>query len=244
VGDILLQASEDHGDAEGPITSILLPLRVKRLQEALGLQGFSQKCNALSKLLTSSLVDLYKQHLRNTAAALSDGAVISVGLRHIKQEDFKAWVLSQLASHVDCITPLGLTLLHDLPGKMMVPASAANVQRILDSLKVLLDTVKVLPAKVLMEASVIPLIDSDTSVCTLSVEQDDTSTGPGTLVAIAKASCCLHRALSGVPPPLIKSDIELEKMCLECARVVFCTVSSSGRRIMQVHSTAQQKSFK
>ncbi|GAX84803.1 hypothetical protein CEUSTIGMA_g12224.t1 [Chlamydomonas eustigma] len=244
VGDILMQASEDHNDAEGPISSILLPLRAKRLKEALGPQGLGHKCGTLSRLLTSSLVDRYKLHLCNsTALDSARSCIMEKGGAVPDKDGFKAWMLSQLTSQIECITSMGLTLLHDVPGEMMIPSTAVNVHRILDCCKKLLDCVKILPPKVLMDASMSPLVSPDSSV-TLTPEQEGCISGPDTIAAVSSvstllaASTCLFRALlapvsSWIPPRLIQSDFGMEKMCLECAKIVFCTVSSSGRSIMK-----------
>ncbi|GAX84802.1 hypothetical protein CEUSTIGMA_g12223.t1 [Chlamydomonas eustigma] len=247
VGDILLQASEDHNDAEGPISSILLPLRAKRLKvlkEALGPQGLGHKCGTLSRLLTSSLVDRYKLHLSNsTALDSARSCFMEKGGAVPDKDGFKAWMLSQLTSQIECITSMGLTLLHDVPGEMMIPSTAVNVHRILDCCKKLLDCVKILPPKVLMDAGMSPLVSPDSSV-TLTPEQEGCISGPDTIAAVSSvstllaASTCLFRALlapvsSWIPPRLIQSDFGMEKMCLECAKIVFCTVSSSGRSIMK-----------
>ncbi|GAX74067.1 hypothetical protein CEUSTIGMA_g1517.t1, partial [Chlamydomonas eustigma] len=245
VGDILLQASEDHNDAEGPISSILLPLQAKRLKEALGPQGLGHKCGTLSRLLTSSLVDRYKLHLSNsTALDSARSCIMEKGGAVPDKDGFKAWMLSQLTSQIKCITSMGLTLLHDVPGEMMIPSTAVNVQRILDCCKKLLDCVKILPPKVLMDAGMSPLVSPDSSVITLNPKQEGCISGPDTIAAVSSASTlltastCLFRALlapvsSWIPPHSIQSDFGMEKMCIESAKIVFCTVSSSGRSIMK-----------
>lgn len=253
MSDIVLQASEEKVDLDGPLAAILLPARAKRLIGAL--TGWPSKKLEVEKLLAPAIVeDFLKKEAEAGAEAdgeIRDGSAspsVDANLRAdsgshaagISPAPFKAWFQRELGRLSEQLEEMGCSLLNDLP-RDLLHLGAPGIQRSMELLGKLVRQVSGMNDKRLLEACLEgPMTDDDDDASSAEVPEPPGAAlvGLGAVAAMrslwGRVSAALKAALvrHSVPPGI--SEYGLQRLCLERARVVFCTVSSSGRGIMEV----------
>ena len=251
ISDIVLQASEEKVDLDGPLAAILLPARAKRLQGAL--TGWPSKKLEVERLLAPTIVDRFltkeaeaevqRESAMDSGTNQRVGGDLPVGRNSsaagISPAAFKAWVQRELGRLSGELEEMGCSLLSDLPRDLLLQGSLTSIQRSLQLLGKLLQQVAGMNDKRLLEACQEgPMEDGETPSAEVP-EPDVALVGLGAVAALrslwGRVLAALKSALlrHSVPPGLI-SEYGLQRLCLEKAKVVFCTVSSSGRGIMEV----------
>ncbi|KAL2629325.1 hypothetical protein R1flu_014011 [Riccia fluitans] len=226
MGDIVLVGNDERLEVESALSMIYLPLRVKRLSDAvLHSRGWRQSLQNVLKILKDP-VTLFEA--RNSNPLETDSIKYARGFLHFFKEELLCWG-SQLNLS-------GYVLRRDLPRSLLLPAMSRYISLICSAVA---DVLEALPLD--FDAP-----DSEIwSLFTAVKNQDDNSEWFESFsndVEQNHLKNLLRRLLLLISSPFRQKissllstldEDNLEDKCLQHARIVFCTITSAGRACVQ-----------